>query len=897
MKIRNIYISSFLIILLLIFGSSCSTKKNKWNRRAFHNVTAHYNAYFNGEQALKEAKKNIEENHIDDYTEVLDVFPLGTTESIMSASSNLDRSITKASLVIHKHSMYFRKKEEVKWVYYSYLMMGKAKFYKQEYGTSKQILGYIMTRYPKEKVKQEAIMWIAFNESVEGNYSNAISQLDGIRAKVNNGEVSKDAYRMLPRIYADIYVRLGNYKSAIPHIRVAIERAKSKDRARLFYILAQLEQNLGKFKDATKHYLQVLKKNPTYKMDFNARISMANSFDGGDSKEVMKQLRKMLKDIKNVEYQDQIYFVMAKVALKNKNKDEAIGYLKLSVQQSVSNNKQKAFSAMKLAEIYFEDQQYQNSQAYYDSTMLFLPKEYPDYDKLKYRKDVLTELVQNLVIIQTEDSLQALANMSQRKRNKLIDSWIAAEVEAEKLKQKQEQERQEQLQFMAENERSDPRQMRSVTDKGGTKWYFYNPVSLTTGKSSFMAKWGRRKLADNWRISVKESMDFESSDDDDDAQGSDTTNSTTDKVSTNPKSRGYYMQNIPFTEQEIDSSNAKIEIALFNAGSIYKEKLLNNPKAIETFDELFRRFPEGKNTAHAYYDMYRMYHIDGNNSDARFYKNKLVKEYPDSEYAKMLTDPNYFKKMQEDADKVKVYYKTTYALYLSNKYSAVKENCAKAKVDFPDNKIELSKFEMLNAMSVGHTSDTASFILALEVVVNDYPNSDVKIRAEEMIALLKIEARKDEGGESDQGEDATKGEESSESELIGSDGKPSIFIYEPEATHMFLVLADKRNVKIGELKNRISDHNSKYFGTKNLTVSAIPINKDVLLVGVSNFTNEEKALKYFKTTKRNSLLYSLLKKNGGNYFIISEGNYSKLYKSKDLDGYLKFYKRYYPNSK
>jgi len=153
---------------LIFLTSACSTKKNKWNRRAYHNLTAHYNGYYNGEQALKEAITDIEKAHIDDYTEVLDVYPIGTTETLMGASSKLDRTIEKASLVIHKHSMYFRKKEEVKWVYYSYLMMGQARFYRHEYGISKQVLGYIISRYPKEKVKYEAICGLPLTKVLRG---------------------------------------------------------------------------------------------------------------------------------------------------------------------------------------------------------------------------------------------------------------------------------------------------------------------------------------------------------------------------------------------------------------------------------------------------------------------------------------------------------------------------------------------------------------------------------------------------------------------------------------------------------------------------------------------------------------------------------------------------------
>jgi tetratricopeptide (TPR) repeat protein len=876
-------------LLLSLVVSSCSTKKNKWNRRVYHNLTAHYNAYFNGVEALKEAKENIAEAHVDDYTQVLDVFQLGTKDAAMASAANLDRAVMKASLVIHKHSMFFRKKEQVKWVYYSYLLMAQARFYKQEYGTSKQILRYIVTKYPKEKVKQDALLWIALIESTTGNYENAISQLDAIRSKISSGQVSKESYRMLPKVYADAYIRQKNYDAAIPYLIKAVDRANKKtEKARLLFILGQLQQQRGNSDAAIAYYLKVLKKNPSYEMDFNARMNMAKSYKGGDSKLLVKKLNKMLKDIKNKEYQDQIYYVLAEIALKDKDKPTAINYLKMSVKTSVNNNKQKAFSALKLAEIYFQDEKYKNAQSYYDSTMMFLPKDYPDYTKLNDRKKILTELVNNLIIIQTEDSLQKLANMSASKRNKLIDGYIQAEIEAEKKKAAEEQERMAQLQFALENKQEET-QLKSVTDKSAPKWYFYNPSSVSSGFTEFMAKWGQRKLTDNWRLSDKEIVSFDDSDDEntsDTSQVSGKDAGNTGKKSSNRKTREYYLQNIPLTQEMMDSSNARVENAIFAAAIIYKEKLLNNPKAQEMFDESLRRFPKGKYTDQVYYNMYRIYMVEGNKGDANYYRKKLINEYPDSDYAKILQDPDYFKKLQEQANMVTVKYKSTYQLYINKQYKQVQKNCADAKVQFPNNKKELSKFEMLNALCVGVKRDTAAFIAALQVVVDDYPNSEVKPKAEEMIALLKTASKTNIKKEGKQGNT----EES-------KPDKKSIFTYNPDETHMFLVLADKRNVKISELKNRLSNHNTKYFGTEHLTVSAIPINANILLIGVSNFKNKDKAMEYFNTAKRNSLLYVMLKKNGGNFFIISEGNYARLYKSKDLDGYRAFYDEKYPQGK
>lgn len=890
MNIRKIYILLFTGTLLIFLATSCSTKKNKWNRRVYHNLTGHYNAYFNGNEALKVAVKDISLAHVDDYTEVLDVFPLGTPEVAMASVTDLDRTIMKASLVVHNHSMYFGKEEKVKWVYYSYLLMGKARFYKQEYGTAKQIFRYVITKYPNENVKQDAQLWIALIASIEGDYESAISQLDAIKNKVSSGAVSKESYRMLPLVYADVYVRMKNYEAAIPYLKLGIDRAnKKKEKARLYFILGQLQQEQKKFKPAIQQYLQVLKKNPTYEMDFNARMNMAKCYEGGDSRVVMKQLSKMLKDIKNDEYQDQIYYVMAGIALKEKKKPLAIDYLQLSVQKSVSNDKQKAFSALKLAEIYFDDEKYTNAQAYYDSTMLFLPKDYPDYNTLNNRKVVLTELVTNLVIIQTEDSLQNLANMPEGKRNKLIEGYIAAEIQAEQLAAKLEQERLANLQFLQQN-RGEEKQLESVTNKGAVAWYFYNPNQVSSGYSEFVAKWGNRKLTDNWRLSDKQIISFDNpGDDENPSEDGEEVQQKTQK-SSNKKTKEYYLANVPLTQSDMDSSNARIEKALFEVALVYKEKLFNTPKAKESFDELLRRFPAGTQTDQAYYNLYRIYIAEGNNGDARFYKNKLIKEFPDSDYAKILQDPDYFSKLAQEANKIKIFYKETYQLYSQKQYAKVQANCVLALTQYPNNSAELSRFEMLNALCVGSSRDTVAFIAALQKVVNTYPDSEVKPKAESMIALLQISNKANNKGDKN-------GESSGNTGDQKNDFTPSIYVYNASETHMFLVLADKRSVQISELKNRISDHNSKYFGTENLTVSAIPINENILLIGVSNFKDEKKALEYFQSARRNSLLYVMLKKNGGNFFIISEGNYSRLYRSKDLDGYRKFSEQHYPAEK
>jgi hypothetical protein len=80
-------------------------------------------------------------------------------------------------------------------------------------------------------------------------------------------------------------------------------------------------------------------------------------------------------------------------------------------------------------------------------------------------------------------------------------------------------------------------------------------------------------------------------------------------------------------------------------------------------------------------------------------------------------------------------------------------------------------------------------------------------------------------------------------------------------------------------------------------VSAIPINKELVVVGVSNFKNKKEAVTYFKTLKRNTVLYGMMRRTNHNYFLISQDNYTKLYKTRNLDAYKEFYAKYYPEGK
>ena len=124
----NTLLILFVAVIFLPIINSCSTKKNTWTRRAYHNVTCHYNVYWNGMVSLDEGKQLLADKVRDDYNDVLRVFNYGTKLDAVSLNPKMDRTIKKASIGIQRHSMTFGGKEKCKWVKDSYLMMGMAHF-------------------------------------------------------------------------------------------------------------------------------------------------------------------------------------------------------------------------------------------------------------------------------------------------------------------------------------------------------------------------------------------------------------------------------------------------------------------------------------------------------------------------------------------------------------------------------------------------------------------------------------------------------------------------------------------------------------------------------------------------------------------------------------------------
>ena len=133
---EKINVTFFILILFLI--SSCSTKKNTYFHRKYHNITAKYNGYFNGNQSLKYGISKIENNYKDDYSKVLSIYKTSQLLESKSHHPYMDKAIKKGSIVIQKHSMRIQNIERCKWIDDSYFLVAKSHFYKGDFFEAKQ---------------------------------------------------------------------------------------------------------------------------------------------------------------------------------------------------------------------------------------------------------------------------------------------------------------------------------------------------------------------------------------------------------------------------------------------------------------------------------------------------------------------------------------------------------------------------------------------------------------------------------------------------------------------------------------------------------------------------------------------------------------------------------------
>lgn len=919
---KGFYYISFLFIVFLL--GSCSTKKNTRVSRFYHSFNSRYNIYFNGKNAFDEALETMQNGYKESYSDRIHLFPIsGQPKDKKETGGPFDRAIEKSNKAIKLHSIKAKPPKKPGWrndpkqrawqeqeeynpfLKKCWLLMGQAQFYNADFLQASATFSYIARHYSHdEEVVAEARLWQArcYNEM------GWLYEAEDILGKLNTNGIPKKSLNQYATVYTDYLVKNKQFEEAIPYFKIAIKAEKNKkQRARMKYLLGQIYADREQNALAYQMFGQVIKANPPYELEFAARIRQTEVFSGTHYQKVIKMLRRMARNQKNKDLLDQVYYALGNVYLSRKDTANAIANYRSGIEKSTRNGLDKAICQIKLGDLYFEKRDYVNAQPCFSGALAGIQKEYKEYQRVSKLSAVLDELVVHVESVHLQDSLQTVAKMPEEERLALIDKVI----EKVKKEEKEAKELAEKEAYLADQAAKGTGINRPGTETGGitlpvaaggSSFYFYNPQAVAQGKTAFQRKWGRRPLEDNWRRRKKEMTTFNDPADteetiaDDAPTGPDGTVLPPDSLeselpavaSDDPKTREYYIQQLPLTPEDVEASNLIIEDGLYNMAMIYKDKLEDLPLAIEAFEELERRFPDNRHRLESYYQIYLMALRTGNNALATEYKNKLIQTYPQSDYAVAIADPNYaynIRMMDVVQDSI---YEATYHRYLAEDTSAVRRNFQEVSAKYPLATL-LPKFMFLNALTYVQAGDPEGFKSALKALLEKYPSADVSELAGEMLKGVLRGRALVQGGMKGMNWNLRFG--------VGDDGSLSaadsarVFVAEPNTSYRMLLMFPAGSLDKNQLLFAVAAYNFSNFMVKEFDLSfeeAGPMS----LLAIHGFVNFDEILYYYKMIYGEDGYAASLDNNVA-ILPISDDNYETLMRGKTLEEYLNFFEENY----
>ena len=874
----------FLIAGLFLIPAGCSVEKNTGSTRFFHGLTSRYNIYFNGNESFKAGVAKVNAGHTDDFASLLRIFEYSDPATVSMCSADMERAVQKASKVIslksitakpetkgndipsQKDEEFMNRKEYNEWVDDCYLLMGKARLYKRDYELAKSTLSYNISSSPDETIRTESTIWLARIYNETGNYNESFRILNALDPSANFSKEMKGLYYTT---LADLFMKQKRYEEAIDPLGKSLEFISGKrNHYRLNYLLAQLYEKTGDGTRATLLYRKVANMNPPYEYEFNARINLAGVFDvsSGNPESIKRELEKMLKSSKNKEFQDQIYFALGNLMMNEKKENEAISYYMKSAEASIYNQNQKGRSYLALADYFFSVPNYLNAGKYYDSTLFFLDKKYPDYTAIKSKSQNLNLLVAQILIIQREDSLQMVAKMGTDERNSFIASIIESAHKNEAAGKNINNNDMYNLGQFYENEQ---RNQNNITQEG--KWYFYNQSALTFGRTEFRRRWGDRRLEDNWRRLNKSRINVTPgavNQEENKPAAADTMPATLDN-----KKPEFYLRNLPLTDSLMSVSNDMLAGAYLESGKIYNEKFMDRKMAAQSLEYLLSHFPGSPYEPETLYNLYLVLKSE-NSTLAEGYRQRLLEKYPDNEFSKIISDPDYFNKKLELLREAEKIYQTAYDAYIREDFALAITTVDDAITRFPKHEL-VPKFMLLKSYCIARTSDEKTFKAELSKILKEWPGTPESDKATELITFLNKEIPQ------------LKVEEDKQ---IAAE----IYVEEKDSPHSFVIIIPNPAFNINQASFDVISYNIDTYTNNNYRTQGTLVDDRFVMLTVSGFANAGDAMKYFRAFNVEQIV-----RNPSNSrittFIIGKNNLEAFLKDKNPERYRLFFNEKYLN--
>lgn len=915
MKAKKSYILIAVVALVALLAS-CSTEKNTSRSRWWHSFNARYNTYYNGSVAYIDASLEKENGNKDNFTEMIPMYTVGNKKSRELGKANYDKAIEKCEKAIKLHSItkrpewtksrrkterdieWLSRKEYNPFLWKAWMLMGRSQFYQGAFDEAASTFSYMCRLYATQPaIYGRARAWLA-KSYIEQDW---LYDAGDVIRNMQRDSIHWRAQKEWDFTYADYYIHTGDYDKAIPYLKKSIaHEMRKKQKARLCFLLGQLYAATGKNAEAYKAFKSVVRKNPPYELEFNARIAMTEVMGASQAKKMVGKLKRMAASDKNKDYLDQVYYAIGNIYLAQKDTMNAISNYEKGNKKATRSGIEKGVLLLKLGDLYWQQEKFSDAQRCYGEAIGLLDKDRKDYEQLSARSKVLDELVPYTDAIHLQDSLQALAKMSEKDRNAAIDRVIAELKRQEKEQKRLEDEKNAQQTMQRNgamgNRNNTNRNNHAQTQQNNRQnavWYFYNAMAVQQGKQAFEKLWGKRENTDNWQRvnktvvgNLNGDADMELTEEQKDSiakaeLAQDSLEQLKDSAQNDPHKREYYLAQIPFTEDQVATSNLAIMDGLYNSGVIFKDKLDNLDLSKKQFTRLETQYPDFEQKADMYYHLFLLYSRLGQHDVAAGYVEKLKAEYPDNQWTILLTDPYFKENAQFGVHIEDSLYAATYEAFKTDRLSEAKANAQISATRFPlgENR---DKFLFIGGLAKLNDGDSEGCVNDMKAVVEKFPQSKLA----EMAGMIVngVNAGKPlHGARFDLGDVWTR----RTAVLADSDSiNAKTFDAERNTEFVFMLAYVPDSVDENKLLYQMAKVNFTHYVVRNFDLAIEDANGLRRMV-VRGFRNYDEALQYARGLSEQAGLQQLL--SGCKAIVISDKNLPLLGTNFSYADYQNFY--------
>ncbi len=905
-----------LVTFLLMLLSACATKQNTAKSRFFHAFHARYNIYFNGSQAFIDGSLEQEKGNHDNFTELLPLYAVANKNTRTIGAGQFDRAIEKSEKAIRRHSIKRkpewnkgRKKtaKDIEWlnrreynpfIWKAWLLLGKSQFQKGEFEEAAATFSYMSRLYEtRPHIYGIARAWLTKSYTELGWYYEAEDVIRNMKRDSMDFRAVKD----WDYAHADYYIRTGQYAEAVPYLRKVIKHERRRtQRAREWYLMGQLQARLGNREEAFRAFRKVSRMNPPYELDFNAQIAQTEVMARGQAKKMISKLRRMASSDNNKDYLDQVYYAIGNIYLSERDTLKAIDAYETGNKKATRSGIEKGVLLLKLGDLYWTCERYSDARRCYGEAIGLLDRERPDYEQLSKRSKVLDELVPHTEAVHLQDSLQELARMPEAERLAAIDRVIDAlkKKEEEERRLKEEQEVEQALQERAgEGDKNNvPQPTTQPTAGQQGLWYFYNPQAVSQGKQAFERQWGRRENVDNWRrnnrtvVKLDDLTEPEGDEVMTDSLGNviepvegETPEEQADSAALDPHNREYYLAQIPFTEEQLAASNALLSDGLMNGGVIFKDKLDNLRKSEQYLSRLTRDFTDYARNDEALYHLWLLYSRQGRTAMARDCLNRLKRDYPESQWTILLSDPYFVENARFGVHIEDSLYAATYDAFQADRTGEVMGNARISTERFPLG-AHRPKFLFVEGLTLLNAGQADSCLVRMKEVVEKFPDSEVSSIAG-MIVRGVQEGRRLHGGHFDMADvwnrrDAVMNQRDSAS--------VDTLSIERNTRFNFVLAYRPDSINGNQLLYELARYNFTNYLVRNFEIE-VENGDGVSRLMVRGFMSYDEVRQYVRMLYADPLMKERLQ--GCRHLMISDENLQKLGISFSYNDYDEFYER------